>query len=130
MRFPNDMFFVLDAIVSAIVRHKKQEILRNWLKSKIGMVVIDVSMYCSRLGNFLLIRTDPKLAVSLAHLVYHSALKIYIGTNYVSDILRSMPMVDTFRNVSLCTNSLLLAKKSIWVKLFSVACFSCSFMIQ
>ncbi|XP_028082951.1 uncharacterized protein LOC114284240 [Camellia sinensis] len=66
------------------MRRKKP--LTNWLKSKVGVVVTDVSMYCYGLGNFLSKRKNPKLAVSLAHLVYHSVLKNYIGTNYDSGI--------------------------------------------
>ncbi|KAI8030890.1 hypothetical protein LOK49_LG01G03112 [Camellia lanceoleosa] len=102
MRCPNNMFFFPDATVSAILQHEKKETLTNWLKSKVGVVVTDVSMYCYGLGNFLSKRKDPKLAVSLAHLVYHS----------------SMPVVDACLNVSLCTSFLVPTSRSIWVKLF------------
>ncbi|CAK9183112.1 unnamed protein product [Ilex paraguariensis] len=58
------------------------------------------------------------LIASLLGVWRKSALKNYIGSNSISRILQSMPVVDKFGNVTLCTRILVPASMSTWVKLF------------
>ncbi|KAE9449555.1 hypothetical protein C3L33_18541, partial [Rhododendron williamsianum] len=118
MGCPDDIFFFPAEIVTAIVRHRKGPAVKNWLVSKVGLVVTNIYAYCSKLATVLMQKKDRKLAVSLAHLVYHASLKRYIDSCNLSLILQSMPVVDMSGNVSMCTTSLVPASRSKWVKLF------------
>ncbi|XP_058188028.1 uncharacterized protein LOC131304709 [Rhododendron vialii] len=118
MGCPDDIFFFPAETVTAIVRHKKESIVKNWLVSKVGLVVTNVYAYCLKLAYVLREKKDRKLVVSLAHLVYHSYLKRYLDSYHVSLVLQSMPVVDMSGNVSLCTRSLVPTSRSTWVKLF------------
>ncbi|KAH7847938.1 hypothetical protein Vadar_031865 [Vaccinium darrowii] len=116
MGCPDDIFFFPDETVTAIVRNKKETVVKNWLV-KVGLVITDIYAYCLKLANVLREKKDRKLVVSLAHLVYHSFLKKHLDSSNVSLVLQSMPVVDMSDNVCMCT-SLVPASRSQWVKLF------------
>lgn len=118
MGCPNDMLFFPDDVVTAICANYRQHILKQWLTSKMNVVVTSVSAYCSNVCCFLKTTKDPKLVVSLCHFIYHSSLKNYIGFNEVPWCLGSLPVVDTYRNVVQCNKSLVPASGSRWMKLF------------
>ncbi|KAH7847933.1 hypothetical protein Vadar_031793 [Vaccinium darrowii] len=120
MGCPGDVFFLPNDMVSTLVGHEKESTVKKWLVSKpIGLLLIDIYSYCSKLASIASTNRDPKLLVSLAHLVYHSTLRKYIYPYSASRaILQSMPVVDMAGNVSMCRRSLVPASRSTWAKLF------------
>ncbi|CAL5366615.1 unnamed protein product [Camellia sinensis] len=117
MGCPNNLFFLPNATVTALAGHERHYFLRRWLV-KMGVIVTSVSQYCLALAKFAAEKKDPKIAVSLSHLVYHSKLKYYIGMYEVFDIFRSLPIVDRSGKVHIRTKTLVPASGSNWEKLF------------
>ncbi|CAL4981108.1 unnamed protein product [Urochloa decumbens] len=115
--FPSsNRFFIHPSTQAALESFSQKTAVENWLKNHARVEVVSVYTYgltvVGSLGN------DRRPVIAFAHFLYHSLKMNHIESNYLSELCRVMPVIDSYGYVVKNRNSIIVpAKGSKWVGL-------------
>ena len=113
---PANYFFLPKSTQEAIWIFSKRDRVLHWLRDHVEVGRMSVYEYAHHLNNHL--NTCQKRVIALVHFLYHSLQKSFLSQQEVSDLCRSMPLVDNDRNIKTHRKVVLVpAKGSKWVRL-------------
>ena len=109
-------FFLPKSTQEAIQIFSKRDMVLQWLGDHVEVGRMSVYEYAHHLNNHL--NSCQKLVIALVLFLYHSLQKSFLSQQEVSDLCRSMPLVDNDRNIKTHRKGVLVpAKGSKWVRL-------------
>uniref|UniRef100_A0A7N2RBH9 Uncharacterized protein n=1 Tax=Quercus lobata TaxID=97700 RepID=A0A7N2RBH9_QUELO len=110
---PANYFFLPKSTQEAIWIFSERAMVLQWLRDHVEVDHMNVYEYAHHLNNHL-----NTHVIALVHFLYHSLQKSFPSQQEVSDLCRSMPLVDNNRNIKTHRKGVLVpAKGSKWVRL-------------
>ncbi|KAL0713875.1 hypothetical protein Bca4012_020853 [Brassica carinata] len=92
------------------------EAIRSWLREKVTLMDLSVSLYAQSLCNNL--KKDKRLVVAYAHFLHHSISKGFLSDDEAKKCCEGMPLVDNYGTVKTGASGVLVpASAGKWVSL-------------
>ncbi|WVZ51580.1 hypothetical protein U9M48_002713 [Paspalum notatum var. saurae] len=115
--FPSsDRFFLPPSTQTALEDFSQKITVKNWLQNHARVEIASVYSYASMVVGSL--GSDRRAVIAFAHFLYHSSKTEYIESYYLSELCRTMPVIDSYGSVVNKRNSIMVpAKGSKWVGL-------------
>ncbi|KAK9190781.1 hypothetical protein WN943_019391 [Citrus x changshan-huyou] len=115
-RCPANHFFMPMSTYDAVQSSSKTNVVLEWLKDQVKVVIVTVNDYAAVLIDHL--NHDRKLSVAYAHFLYHSFSKKYLSSGKVDLLCGQMPLVDNYGDVKTRRSGVLVpANESKWAEL-------------
>jgi sacsin len=112
----SNQFFLPPSTQTALEDLSEKITVKNWLKNHARVEVVSVYSYASTVVDSL--GSDQRAVIAFAHFLYHSSKMLHIESYYLSELCRTMPVIDSYGYVVKERNSIIVpAKGSKWVGL-------------
>ncbi|CAD6256984.1 unnamed protein product [Miscanthus lutarioriparius] len=112
----SNRFFLPPSTQTALEDLSEKITVKNWLKNHARVEVVSVYSYASSVVDSL--GSDQRAVIAFAHFLYHSSKTLHIESYYLSELCRTMPVIDSYGYVVKKRNRIIVpAKGSKWVGL-------------